>query len=91
MKLQPNIGNLNLHHRWLKFGLDEFLCINFQIFAGNCEKSNLAISWDALLSAGDAQNDIPSEKIYHTNLTFIQNQNGQKSINVNNKSKYLQS
>ena len=51
MKLQPNIGNLNLHHRWLKFGLDEFLCINFQIFAGNCEKSNLAISWDALVSS----------------------------------------
>ena len=43
-------------------------------------------------SAGvDAQNDIPLEKIYHTNLTFIQNQNGQKSININNKSKYLQS
>ena len=55
MKLQPNIGNLNLHHRWLKFGLDEFLCINFQIFAGNCEKSNLAISWDALTCLGLGQ------------------------------------
>ena len=43
------------------------------------------------LNGVDAQNDIPLEKIYHTNLTFIQNQNGQKSINVNSKSKYLQS
>ena len=49
VKFQFNIWNLNLHHRWLKFGLDEFLCINFQILAGNCEKSNLAISWDTLI------------------------------------------
>jgi hypothetical protein len=51
VKLQLEKGNLIYVQNCLRFGLDEFLYLNFQIFCGNWEKSNLAHLWDTLTRA----------------------------------------